>query len=558
MTDTTTKTHHPGKGRRKGRRAERGRQPTADSLRAIADLLAGKPLERAMLLEYLHRIQDRFGGISAQHIAALAHHMRLSMAEIYEVASFYAHLDVHREDEEAPPPLTVRVCDSLPCQMAGAEAVFAEIAAGSGQSVRVVRAPCMGRCDTAPVVEVGRNHLGRATASAVGDAIRAGETGAALATPNRTGDSAYATLDNVLAGTPTTPEIIATLDDAGLRGLGGAGFPAARKWQFVLAEPRPRVLVVNADEGEPGTFKDRHYMEAEPRRVLEGTMIAAHAIEADDVYIYLRDEYPQVHAILDKEIAALRASRPDLPRITVRRGAGAYICGEESAMLESIEGNRPLPRHRPPFPAQVGLFGRPTLAHNVETLYWIPHILESGAAWFADQGAEGHKGPRSFSVSGRVREPGVKCAPAGITVRQLINDYCGGMQEGHTFAAYLPGGASGGILPASLGDIPLDFGTLEPHGAFIGSAAVVILSDEDDVRDAALNLMHFFAEESCGQCTPCRVGTEKAVTLMQDARWDAALLNDLGQVMRDASICGLGQAAPNVFETLMRHFPEAV
>jgi formate dehydrogenase beta subunit len=558
VTDTTTKTHHPGKGRRKGRRVERGRQPTADSLRAIADLLAGKPLERAMLLEYLHRIQDRFGGISAQHIAALAHHMRLSMAEIYEVASFYAHLDVHREDEEAPPPLTVRVCDSLPCQMAGAEAVFAEIAAGSGQGVRVVRAPCMGRCDTAPVVEVGRNHLGHATASAVGDAIRAGETRAEAATPNRTGDSGYAILDNVIAGTPTTPEIIATLDDAGLRGLGGAGFPAARKWQFVLAEPRPRVLVVNADEGEPGTFKDRHYMEAEPRRVLEGTMIAAHAIEADDVYIYLRDEYPQVHAILDKEIAALRASRPDLPRITVRRGAGAYICGEESAMLESIEGNRPLPRHRPPFPAQVGLFGRPTLAHNVETLYWIPHILESGAAWFADQGAEGHKGPRSFSVSGRVREPGVKCAPAGITVRQLINDYCGGMQEGHTFAAYLPGGASGGILPASLGDVPLDFGTLEAHGAFIGSAAVVILSDQDDVRDAALNLMHFFAEESCGQCTPCRVGTEKAVTLMEDARWDASLLNDLGQVMRDASICGLGQAAPNVFETLMRHFPEAV
>jgi len=325
-----------GNLRRKGRRVERGRQPTADSLRAIADLLAGKPLERAMLLEYLHRIQDRFGGISAQHIAALAHHMRLSMAEIYEVASFYAHLDVHREDEEAPPPLTVRVCDSLPCQMAGAEAVFAEIAAGSGQGVRVVRAPCMGRCDTAPVVEVGRNHLGHATASAVGDAIRAGETSAALATPNRTGDSAYATLDNVLAGTPTTPEIIATLDDAGLRGLGGAGFPAARKWQFVLAEPRPRILVVNADEGEPGTFKDRHYMEAEPRRVLEGTMIAAHAIEADEIYIYLRDEYPQVYTILDKEIAALRASRSDLPRITVRRGAGAYICGEESAMLESI------------------------------------------------------------------------------------------------------------------------------------------------------------------------------------------------------------------------------
>ena len=349
-----------------------------------------------------------------------------------------------------------------------------------------------------------------------------------------------------------------TLEDAGLRGLGGAGFPAARKWQFVLAEPKPRILAVNADEGEPGTFKDRHYMETEPRRVLEGALIAAHVIDADAVYIYLRDEYPQVHGLLDKEIAALQSAKPNLPPITVRRGAGAYICGEESAMLESIEGNRPLPRHRPPFPAQVGLFGRPTLAHNVETLYWIPHILEKGAAWFADQGAKGHKGPRSFSVSGRVRSPGVKRAPAGISVRQLIDEHCGGMQNGHVFAAYLPGGASGGILPASLGDVPLDFGTLEPHGAFIGSAAVVILSDQDDIREAALNLMRFFADESCGQCTPCRVGTEKAVTLMQEASWNAALFNDLGQVMRDASICGLGQAAPNVFETLLRYFPEAV
>jgi formate dehydrogenase beta subunit len=558
VTEPETKPRHPGKGRRKGRRTERGRQPTAESLRAIANLLAGKPIERPMLLEYLHRIQDHFGGISAQHIAALAHHMRLSMAEIYEVASFYAHLDVHREDEEAPPPLTVRVCDSLPCQMAGADAVFEEIAAGCGEGVRLVRAPCMGRCDTAPVAEVGRNHLGNATAGTIVEAINAGDTKSKAPTLSSAGDSTYAILDKVLAGTPTTTEVIAALDDAGLRGLGGAGFPAARKWQFVLAEQRPRVLVVNADEGEPGTFKDRHYMETEPRRVLEGAMIAAHAIEADDVYIYLRDEYPQLHAVLDKEVAALVAARPGLPPVTIRRGAGAYICGEESAMLESIEGNRPLPRHRPPFPAQVGLFGRPTLAHNVETLYWIPHILENGAAWFANQGAKGHKGPRSFSVSGRVRNPGVKLAPAGISVRQLIDEHCGGMQEGHSFAAYLPGGASGGILPVSLGDVPLDFGTLEAHGAFIGSAAVVILSDQDDVRAAALNLMHFFAEESCGQCTPCRVGTEKAVALMQGSRWDGPLLNDLGQVMRDASICGLGQAAPNVFETLMRHFPEAV
>jgi len=484
--------------------------------------------------------------------------MRLSMAEIYEVASFYAHLDIHREGEDAPPPLTVRVCDSLSCQLVGADALFDEIAAGTGANVRVVRAPCMGRCDTAPVAEVGRNHLGNATVSTVTAAIVARRVRADAPTPRSEADSTYAVLDEVLSGTRTGPNLMKTLEDAGLRGLGGAGFPAARKWQFVLAEPKPRILAVNADEGEPGTFKDRHYMETEPRRVLEGALIAAHVIDADAVYIYLRDEYPQVHGLLDKEIAALQSAKPNLPPITVRRGAGAYICGEESAMLESIEGNRPLPRHRPPFPAQVGLFGRPTLAHNVETLYWIPHILEKGAAWFADQGAKGHKGPRSFSVSGRVRSPGVKRAPAGISVRQLIDEHCGGMQNGHVFAAYLPGGASGGILPASLGDVPLDFGTLEPHGAFIGSAAVVILSDQDDIREAALNLMRFFADESCGQCTPCRVGTEKAVTLMQEASWNAALFNDLGQVMRDASICGLGQAAPNVFETLLRYFPEAV
>ena len=558
MTDGATTTHHPGKGRRKGRKTERGRQPTAAALREVAGVLGGTAPERALLLEYLHRIQDQFGGISGQHIAALAHHLRLSMAEIYEVASFYAHLDIHREDEEAPPALTIRVCDSLPCQMAGAEALFSAIAGEMGTDVRVVHAPCMGRCDSAPVVEVGRNHLSGATVESVRTATANNATTPEALVSGHAADSTYTVLDKVLSGTPTTHEVISTLDEAGLRGLGGAGFPAARKWQFVLAEPTPRILVVNADEGEPGTFKDRHYLETEPRRVLEGTMIAAHAIEADAVYIYLRDEYPQVHTLLAKEITALRAAKPDLPPITVRRGAGAYICGEESAMLESIEGNRPLPRHRPPFPAQVGLFGRPTLAHNVETLYWIPHILENGAAWFADQGAEGHKGPRSFSVSGRVRNPGMKLAPAGISVRRLIDDYCGGMQDGHVFAAYLPGGASGGILPASLGDLPLDFGALEPHGAFIGSAAVIILSDQDDVRDAALNLMRFFADESCGQCTPCRVGTEKAVTLMQDPAWDAGLLDDLGQVMREASICGLGQAAPNVFQTLMRYFPEVV
>ncbi|NQV81040.1 MAG: NAD(P)H-dependent oxidoreductase subunit E [Alphaproteobacteria bacterium] len=558
MTAETKTAPHPGKGRRKGRRTERGRQPSAQSLRDVAAILEGATPDRHLLLEYLHRIQDRHHGISAQHIAALAHHMRLSMAEIYEVASFYAHLDVHREDEEAPPPLTVRICDSLSCAMAGAEQLFADVAGMAGAEVRVLRAPCMGRCDIAPVAEVGRNHIGGASAHAVRAAIEAGDTAARAPVVTAAIDSAYAEFDACAGGQRTAAQVIDIVGAAGLRGLGGAGFPAARKWQFVLAEPKPRVLAVNADEGEPGTFKDRHYLETEPRRVLEGALIAAWAIEAEDIYFYLRDEYPHVHDTLRTEIAALEASGRALPRITLQRGAGAYICGEESAMLESIEGNRPLPRHRPPFPAQVGLFGRPTLAHNVETLYWIPHILANGADWFADQGTNECKGPRSYSVSGRVRAPGVKLAPAGITVRDLIDQYCGGMQDGHAFAAYLPGGASGGILPASLGNVPLDFGTLEPHGAFIGSAAVIILSDHDDMRGAALNLMRFFADESCGQCTPCRVGTEKAVTLMQDGPWDAALLRDLGQTMRDASICGLGQAAPNVFDTLMRYFPEAV
>ncbi len=558
MTPTQKSTQHPGKGQRKGRRTERGRQPTAQALREIAAVLDGAGPDRRLLLEYLHRIQDRYAGISAQHIAALAHHMRLSMADIYEVASFYAHLDVHREDEEAPPPITVRVCDSLPCQLTGADALFSSLSQTARTGVRIVRAPCMGRCDTAPVAEVGRNHIANATAPIVEAAIAAGETVPKPCPLTGTAtDSDYSAFDACQTGERFVAEVIETLEAAGLRGLGGAGFPAARKWRFVLAEPKPRILVVNADEGEPGTFKDRHYLETEPRRVLEGALIAAWAIEAQDIYIYLRDEYPSVLDTLQREIAALDASGRSLPRMTLRRGAGAYICGEETAMLESIEGNRPLPRHRPPFPAQVGLFGRPTLAHNVETLYWIPYILEKGAAWFADQGTNDCLGPRSYSVSGRVCSPGVKLAPAGITVRALIEDYCGGMQDGHIFAAYLPGGASGGILPARLGDIPLDFGKLEPHGAFIGSAAVIVLSDQDDVRTAALNLMRFFADESCGQCTPCRVGTEKAVTLMQNGSWDAPLLGDLAQVMRNASICGLGQAAPNVFETLMRYFPEA-
>ncbi len=558
-TQDVRKFRHPGSAKGRARVRNRGRQLDPAAQAEVAALLGDMPRRRDLLIEFLHRIQDRYGHLSAAHLRALAAEMRLPQAEVYEVATFYAHFDVVKEGESPPPAITVRVCESLSCAIAGAEALYDALAAAPRADVRVVRAPCMGRCDCAPAVAVGRRMVAPATPEAVAATIEAGDLSpeipayTALAAYREGGG--YRLLQDCLDGRRTADEIIAVLEDSGLRGLGGAGFPAGRKWRFVRAEPGPRLMAVNADEGEPGTFKDRHYLETDPHRMLEGMLIAAWAIEAADVYIYLRDEYPHVREILAREIAAVeQAGLARNTRIHLRRGAGAYICGEEGAMLESIEGKRGLPRNRPPFPTQVGLFGRPTLIHNAETVYWVRDLVEKGADWFAGHGRNGRKGLRSFSVSGRVKEPGVKLAPAGITVRELIDEYCGGMADGHRFKAYLPGGASGGILPASLGDVPLDFDTLAPHGCFIGSAAVIVLSDRDTMRDVAINLMRFFADESCGQCTPCRVGTEKALALMERPQWDEGLLRELSAAMMDASICGLGQAAPNPVLMALEHF----
>src|SRR6478672_1179913 len=526
----------------------------------IARLLEGAPREREYLIENLHRIQDRFGHLSAAHLNALAEWMKLAMAEVYEVATFYHHFDVVKEGEAAPPQLTVRVCDTLSCAMAGAQDLLDKLPKLLGPKVRVIPAPCIGRCDQAPAVCIGQNAFGHADAEVIAKCVKEGKTKAPASHPHSFDDyvkqGGYKTWVACMKGEHDIESVIKTMEDAGLRGLGGAGFPTGRKWRIVRAEPAPRLMAVNIDEGEPGTFKDRHYLERDPHRFIEGMLIAAWAVGIDDVYIYLRDEYAACRALLTRELEALANDPPcPLPRIHLRRGAGAYICGEESAMIESIEGKRGMPRLRPPYVAQVGLFDRPTLEHNMETLYWVRDIVERGAGWFAGQGRHGRKGLRSFSVSGRVAKPGVHLAPAGITVRELIDEYCGGMLDGHTFYGYLPGGASGGILPASLGDIPLDFDTLQPYGCFIGSAAVIILSQHDKARDAALNLMQFFAEESCGQCTPCRVGTEKAAGLMAQPRWDQPLLDDLSQAMIDASICGLGQAAPNPIACVFKYFP---
>ncbi len=554
---------HPGSGRRKAPPTPKGRNVTEEAAGEIEALLGERPHRRDLLIEFLHLVQDRYGQLSAAHLAALAQAMSLPMAEVYEVASFYAHFDIVGEDEESPPPLTVRVCDSLTCAMLGAEALLETLPGKLGREVRVVRAPCMGRCETAPVAEVGHNHVVNADAQAIETAVAGKDTHAPL--PDYltyeayAPEGGYALLGDCLAGKVEPETLFTTLESAGLRGLGGAGFPAGRKWRIVSQQPAPRLMTINADEGEPGTFKDRWYLERDPHRFLEGALIAAWATGCATCYIYLRDEYPALREVLQIEIAKLQeAGLTGHCALEIRRGAGAYICGEESAMIESIEGKRGLPRHRPPFIAQVGLFGRPTLNHNVETVYWVREIVEKGVDWFAGHGRHGRKGLRSFSVSGRVKEPGVKLAPAGITVKELIGEYCGGMQEGHSFKGYLPGGASGGILPASLGDIPMDFDTLQAEECFIGSAAVVILSDKDSMKEAALNLMRFFEDESCGQCTPCRNGTEKAVALMSRERWDKGLLTDLSSVMLDASICGLGQAAPNPLLTVMKHFPDEV
>ncbi|MFQ5619803.1 MAG: NAD(P)H-dependent oxidoreductase subunit E [Rhodospirillales bacterium] len=532
----------------------------ADEVRV---LLGGRPRRRDLLIEHLHLIQDRYGCLSAAHLAALAAEMRLALAEVYEAATFYAHFDVVREGETPPPEVTVRVCDSLTCEMMGAQSLLQRLPGALGPDVRVVRAPCMGGCDKAPVVAAGHAQVGHATPETVARAVADGAGPSPLSGYTDfdayVAAGGYALLGDCLGGRRTVEEVTAMVEDSGLRGLGGAGFPTFRKWQFVRGYPGPRLMALNADEGEPGTFKDRYFMETDPHRVLEGTLIAAWAVEAGDIYFYLRDEYPAIREVLLAEIPKVEAAGPPgQAKIHLRRGAGAYICGEESAMIESIEGKRGLPRHRPPYVAEVGLFGRPTLIQNVETVYWLRDIIEKGPQWFARQGLDGAKGPRSFSVSGRIRDPGVKVAPAGITARALIEEHCGGMTEGHTFKGYLPGGASGGILPASMADIPLDFGTLEEHGCFVGSHAVIILSDKDTVRDVAVNLLRFFEDESCGQCTPCRVGCEKAVKLMQAEHWDAALLKELSTAMRDASICGLGQAAPNPLLSALAFFPEDV
>ncbi len=546
--------------RRKARPFTKGRQLDQAGLGDIRALIGERPRRRDLLIELLHLIQDQYGHLSAAHLRALAEEMSIPQAEVFEVATFYAHFDVVKEDETPPPATTIRVCDSLTCEMMGAQELLAALRASNDpKSVRVVRAPCMGRCDAAPVCEVGHLHVEHATPQAVAKVVASGDRHAHL--PDYLSfeayrkDGGYALLDACLAGERKVEDLITTLSDAGLRGLGGAGFPAGRKWQFVRGYQAPRLMTVNGDEGEPGTFKDRYWLELDPHRFLEGALIAGWAVEAERIYIYMRDEYPAVLEILAREIAKLDAAGLTKARgIEVRRGAGAYICGEESAMIESIEGKRGLPRHRPPYIAEVGLFGRPTLNHNVETLFWLRDIVEKGADWFASQGKNGSKGLRSYSVSGRVQSPGVVVAPAGSTVRDLI-ERCGGMASGHAFAAYLPGGASGGILPAAEGDVPLDFGgKLAELGCFVGSHAVVVLSDQDDVRKAALNLLRFFEDESCGQCTPCRAGCEKAVKLMHAPVWDEALLEELCQTMADASICGLGQAAPNPIRSVIRFF----
>jgi NADH:ubiquinone oxidoreductase subunit F (NADH-binding)/NADH:ubiquinone oxidoreductase subunit E len=547
------------KQRRRGK--TKGRVVDLNALLEVQNLLGDESRARDLLIEHLHKIQDSQGYLSAAHLTALAHEMRLSTTEVYEVASFYHHFDVVREGEAVPAGLTVRVCDSVSCEMAGSEELIAALEASLGDGVRVQRVPCVGRCDKAPVAVVKQYTVDNATAETVKNAVETGRLEQPM--PSDSVDfeqyratGGYQLYDRLLAGDIGADEIIETLNGTQLRGLGGAGFPVGRKWGILRAQPAPRLCAINIDEGEPGTFKDRFYMLSDPHRFLEGMLIAARVIGIDKCYIYIRDEYPSVIRILELAVADLLGkSGYELPHIEIRRGAGAYICGEESAMIESIEGKRGMPRLRPPYVAEVGLFGQPTLEHNCETLFWIRDVIEKGPEWFDSQGRNGRKGLRSFSVSGRVNKPGVHLAPAGITIRELIAEYCGGMLDGHLFYGYFPGGASGGILPASLGDIPLDFDTLQEYGCFIGSAAVVVLSNQDTARQAALNSLKFFAHESCGQCTPCRVGCEKAVSIMETGNWDIEQLNDLSTVMIDASICGLGQAAPNPILSVIKYFP---
>ena len=538
----------------------KGRQADDVSLKEVQDFVGLDAPRRDLLIEYLHLLNDAYRGLHERHLVALAKVMNIPMAEVYEVATFYHHFEVIRDGDVAA-DLTIRVCNGLSCELAGASQLIEKLPQLLGNpKIKVIAAPCVGRCEQAPVAVVHQNAVVHATTESVLAAVAADQKWQSL--PDYEDMDAYIAnggyelLKKVHSKTIEPEQIIQTMESSGLRGLGGAGFPAGRKWRIVREQTAPRLMAVNIDEGEPGTFKDRTYLERDPHRFIEGMLIAAQVAGIDAIYIYLRDEYHGCRQLLETELARLKVNPPcPLPLIELRRGAGAYICGEESAMIESIEGKRGEPRMRPPYIAQVGLFGRPTLEHNFETLYWVRDILQKGADWFSGFGRYGRKGLRSFSVSGRVKNPGVKLAPAGITIEELINEYCGGMQEGHTFYAYLPGGASGGILPASLKDIPLDFDTLQPYGCFIGSAAIIVLGHQDAARDAALNMMRFFAHESCGQCTPCRVGTTKAAQLMQAKVWDNQTLEDLNQVMADASICGLGQAAPNPVRCVQKYFP---
>lgn len=552
-------------GKGKGRKTPKGRQVNEDALSDVKLLLGNRDRRADLLIEYLHLIQDKYKHLSAQHLAALAEELRLSQTEVYEVASFYAHFDIVKEGEEVPPSLTIRVCDSLTCELAGAQDLLLKLGAkyNGGGEVRILRAPCMGRCDTAPTLEIGHNHIDNANEEKVALAIKANDIHAKIPDYQTfevySANGGYKELKSLRGGSRTPDEIQNEVLESGLRGMGGAGFPSGKKWSFVRMNEGIRYLAVNGDEGEPGTFKDRYFLEREPHFFLEGMLIAAWAIEAEKCYIYMRDEYPAVLEILSKEISSLEnAGIVENGFIDLRRGAGAYICGEESAMIESIEGKKGLPRHRPPFVASVGIFNKPTLVHNVETLHWIAKIAREGSVVFGAHGTNGRKGLRSYSVSGRVRNPGIKLAPAGTTVRELIEKYSGGMLEGHSFKAYQPGGPSSGLLPASMGDIPLDFDTLQEYGTFIGSAAVVVLSNHDSAKEAALNMLRFFEDESCGQCTPCRVGCEKAVKLMSEDKWDQNLLEELSVAMVDASICGLGQAAPNPIRMVIKHFNDEV
>ncbi|MEN3296166.1 MAG: formate dehydrogenase beta subunit [Burkholderiales bacterium] len=549
-----------GPSKERKRQAPKGRRVDPVALSEVQALLGCSPRRRDLLIEHLHKIQDKFGYLSAAHLAALAQEMKLAQTEVYEVATFYHHFDVIKEGGTPPPTVTVRVCDGLSCEMAGARDLLSRLPEILGKDVRVIAAPCIGRCEQAPAAVIGQNPVPHASCDAIAAKVRANElrhvSGEFIDYDRYQANGGYTILRECISGERDVEAVIKTMESSGLRGLGGAGFPAGRKWRIVRAETEPRLMAVNIDEGEPGTFKDRVYLERDPHRFLEGMLIAAWAVGIGTIYIYLRDEYHGCRATLEAEIDKLSAVLPmyDVPEIILRRGAGAYICGEESAMIESIEGKRGMPRLRPPYVAQVGLFGRPTLEHNMETLYWVRDILEKGSEWFASHGRHGRKGLRSFSVSGRVKHSGVHLAPAGITIQELIDEYCGGMLDGHRFYGYLPGGASGGILPASMNDIPLDFDTLQSYGCFIGSAAVIVLSDKDTAIGAARNLMRFFKHESCGQCTPCRVGTAKAVSIIDQPKWDIEMLADLSAVMRDASICGLGQAAPNPVDCVVKYF----